>query len=164
MVKRVDPVTGLEKLVLDDDEDDGSQNKIQLSPEELRLEAQRALEEKQKKYAEVRARIMGSTSGTSTPGATTPPTMDEARSSSRTKNRSRGGGQQENRRTGVNKELFDPNYTPKPGSGTQNRNADDHEPGRTTPREQEQILRNPRGPDGSGRGGFGFVRRGGKPS
>ncbi len=31
----------------------------------------------------------------------------------------------------------------------------------TTPRQDEQPVRAPRGPDGSGRGGFGFSRRGG---
>jgi hypothetical protein len=28
-------------------------------------------------------------------------------------------------------------------------------------KDEDQIIRAPRGPDGSGRGGFGFARRGG---
>ncbi|EPE08241.1 hypothetical protein F503_01024 [Ophiostoma piceae UAMH 11346] len=74
--------------------------------------------------------------------------------------------------------LFDPNYSPKPGSRRQggnqilnglsrnNSNGYSSEPSpfpsRTgTPREDDLVTRAPKGPDGTGRGGFGFSRRGG---
>lgn len=50
-----------------------------------------------------------------------------------------------------NKELYDPDYSVKPGNVMIQR------------REQSglgQPTRQPRGPDGSGRGGAGFVNRG----
>ncbi|CAK7270691.1 hypothetical protein SEPCBS119000_004217 [Sporothrix epigloea] len=75
--------------------------------------------------------------------------------------------------------LYDPNYSPKPqrrhqngggqhryqASGTGSASGSDASgspfPSRTaTPREEDFVVRAPRGPDGSGRGGFGFARRG----
>lgn len=63
------------------------------------------------------------------------------------------------------RELFDPNFSPKPGSMLHRRGGDSSpsQCGRsTTPREEDQVIRAPKGPDGSGRGGFGFARRGAK--
>lgn len=172
LVKRFDPVTGLEKVTLDDGEDEVEVRPAQLSPEELKQKTQRDREEKQRRYDEARARILGtpSASGGSTPGAVTPPTEEGGRSRGG-KGRGRGGGGGaigENRRPDSqsgSKELFDPNYTPKPGGvSIQKRNGEGSRSGRSTPREEEQIIRAPKGPDGSGRGGFGFARRGGKTS
>ena len=81
--------------------------------------------------------------------------------------------------------LYDPNYSPKPqsqqsqqrrqqngggqhryqASGAGSTSGSDAPgspfPSRTgTPREEDFVVRAPRGPDGSGRGGFGFTRRG----
>jgi hypothetical protein len=165
VIKRFDPITGLEKMTLDDDEDEGEQKQAQPTAEELRLKAQKDREEKQRRYDEARARILGTPSGSSTPGTVTPPT--EEGKLNRGKGRGRGAGQQENRRPDSqsgHKELFDPNYTPKPGVSIQKRNGEASRSGRSTPREEDQIIRTPRGPDGSGRGGFGFVRRGGNTS
>ncbi|KAK0660489.1 hypothetical protein QBC41DRAFT_236522 [Cercophora samala] len=57
------------------------------------------------------------------------------------------------------RELFDAEYTPKPnrrgGPASSQQSSRSH-----TPREEDQITRQPRGPDGSGRGGFGFAKRG----
>jgi hypothetical protein len=59
--------------------------------------------------------------------------------------------------------LFDPGYAPKPGFNLQKRGeAAAQSGGRSTIREEDQVIRAPRGPDGSGRGGFGFARRGGE--
>ncbi|KAI2616475.1 hypothetical protein GGR54DRAFT_641498 [Hypoxylon sp. NC1633] len=68
------------------------------------------------------------------------------------------------------RELYDPNYAPKPGFQLERRGANYNNDGgaalqlpprRSTPRdEDQQAIRAPRGPDGSGRGGFGFARRG----
>ena len=60
------------------------------------------------------------------------------------------------------RELFDPNYTPKPGSVTLQKRGTETSSGHITPRADEQVIRAPKGPDGSGRGGFGFANRGGK--
>lgn len=172
IVKRFDPVTGLEKLTLDEGEDEVEVKPAQLTPEELKAKTQRDREEKQKRYDEARARILGtsSASGDSAPVAITPPNGEEGRSA-RGKGRGRGGGNaggtMENRRPDSqsgSKELFDPNYSPKPGSNIQKRNLEGPRSGRSTPREEDQIIRAPKGPDGSGRGGFGFARRGGQPS
>ncbi|RYP92804.1 hypothetical protein DL770_001084 [Monosporascus sp. CRB-9-2] len=57
------------------------------------------------------------------------------------------------------RELYDPNYSPKPGYQLERRGGGASLSGRSTPREEDQVLRAPRGPDGSGRG-FGFAKRG----
>ncbi|KAK8070129.1 hypothetical protein PG994_006745 [Apiospora phragmitis] len=71
---------------------------------------------------------------------------------------------------GVNSELYDPSYSPKPTSTFDRRgNTGGGAPlsGRSTPRDDDQVIRAPRGPptsssDNGGRGGFGFARRGAK--
>ncbi|SPQ18309.1 c293a1be-b978-4bb5-8e01-ee11e9cf0697 [Thermothielavioides terrestris] len=76
IVKR-DPVTGLEQLTIqDDNEEDEAGNKKQESAEEIRKRQQRELEEKQRRYEEARAKIFGDSnpsSGQSTPRTGTPP-------------------------------------------------------------------------------------------
>jgi len=169
VASRQDPVTGLAQMTIeDDDEEDEESKKNQPTPEELRLKAQREREEKQRKYEEVRARLFGTTdagSGTSSPGTVTPPAQVEEMKNARGKGRGRSGSRQEGRRPdsqSATRELFDPNYTPKPGSVTLQKRGTETSSGRTTPRGDEQIIRAPKGPDGSGRGGFGFANRGGK--
>jgi hypothetical protein len=160
-VQKVDPVTG---LTIEDEDDDDEERKNQPSPEELRLKAQKEREEKQKRYDEARARILGTPSGGSSPGVVTPPGGEEGRSN-RGKGRGRGNGSLENRRPNSqsgSKELYDPNYTPKPGVSVQKRNGEASRSGRSTPKEDDQVIRTPKGPDGSGRGGFGFSNRGKK--
>jgi SUZ-C motif len=161
-VQRVDPVTGLAKMTLEDEDEEEEQQKDQPSPEELRLRAQREREEKQRRYDEARARILGTPSGTSSPGTTTPPT--EESKPNRNRGRGRGNGRQQDQRPASqsgNKELFDPNYTPKPGVTIQKRNGEASRSGQSAPRDEDQIIRTPRGPDGFSKG-FGFANRGGK--
>ena len=170
LTQQIDPLTGLARLIIDDEDDEEKPKKDQLTAEELRLKTQRDREEKQKRYNEARARILGTGSGSSTPVTTTPP-IEEGRTS-RGKGRSGRDTRQENRRADSQfgtktepKELFDPSYTPKPGVVTiQKRNGDQSRSGRSTPKAEDQISREPRGPDASGRGGFGFTIRGGKQS
>ena len=153
-------------MTLDDEDDEEEQKKDKPTPEQLRLEAQRQRDEKQKRYEEARARIMGTNSGSSTPGTVTPPTALEDGKANRGKGRGRDN-RQENRRPDNQsgpKELFDPNYTPKPGVAIQKRNGEVSRSGTSTPRNDEQVIRAPKGPDGTGRGGFGFANRGGKTS
>jgi hypothetical protein len=187
-VMRKDPVTGLEQLTLqdDDDDDNGDAKKHQPTPEEIRMRQQRELEEKQRRYEEARAKIFGGsnpTSGQSTPGNTTPPRTSDGRQGQRGRARGRGGGQRgENKQdpqrpdtpgrrqqpasqSGA-RELYDPNYSTKPGFSIQKRGGEGSGSPRPSSssardREEDQVIRAPRGPDGSGRGGFGFARRGG---
>ncbi|KAL2271262.1 hypothetical protein VTJ83DRAFT_633 [Remersonia thermophila] len=174
-----DPTTGLEQLTLDDDKDDdgASQVKKQETAEDIR----RRLEEKQRRYEEARAKIFGDSSpssGQSTPRTGTPGTGggSEGRQNyrGRGRGRGRGGRDQDNGRQdrrshgnqqqppGGTRELFDPGYSPKPGFPLQKRGDRAGQPGGrgNAPREEDQVIRAPRGPDGTGRG-FGLVRRGG---
>jgi hypothetical protein len=163
---------------------------VQLTPEEIRAKQQREREEKQRRYDEVRAKIFGESapsSGASSPGTVTPPRSSSGTGYQNQRGRGRGRGgrgtqpsgrsQQQHqspqqqqfaedvRRPGSGFEprgLYDPNASAKPG-----RRGFDSAPGsgRTSPREQDAArpaIRAPRGPDGSGRGGFGFARRGGQ--
>ena len=188
MIAKRDPITGLERLMIqDDDDDDSDASKDQPTPEQIRLRQQRELEEKQRRYDEARAKIFGDSgpsSGQSTPGNVTPPQSSEGRQGYRGRGRGgrgRGGGgassnphRNDNRQDKTqsprpqnsqhpgSRELFDPGYAPKPGFNIQKRGGDSpQQPGRSyTQREDDQIVRSPRGPDESGRGGFGFARRG----
>ena len=185
-VLKKDPITGLEKLVLVDD-DEEEEPKYQPTPEEIRQRQQRELEEKQRRYNEARAKIFGDSnpsSGQSTPGTVTPP--NEGRHNYRSRGwGGRGGGGGDHRHNNARqedqsrrppapqqpaaqppgtRELYDPNSTPKPAFNAQRRGGGDASPqsgSRSgTPRAEDQIIRTPRGPDGSGRGGFGFARGG----
>lgn len=187
MIKTRDPVTGLEKLTLQDDDDDDEVNKKpQPTAEEIRERQQREREEKERSYDEARARIFGDSpsgtpSGASTPGTTTPPLTTEGtgRGNYRGRGRGRGGrggrgggqrsdsyrnenkGEMQERRQVVNsngspyRELFDPDAGPRPNS-RQQRGGITASPTRGP----DAAIRNPRGPDNSGRGGFGFAKRG----
>lgn len=168
-MSRPDPVTGMSQITIEDEDDeDEDMKKNQPTPEELRLKAQKEREEKQRKYEEVRARLFGTSdtgSGNSSPGTITPPAQIEEGKNTRGKGRCRVGNRQEGRRADSQsgtKELFDPNYTPKPGSITIQKRGMETSSGRTTPRGEEQIIRTPKGPDVSGRSGFGATNRGGK--
>ncbi|KAI1661059.1 hypothetical protein F4813DRAFT_273530 [Daldinia decipiens] len=183
----------------DGDDDEDSKKTPQLTPEEILAKQQREREEKQRRYDEARAKIFGTnstaigssnpSSGTSTPGAVTPPRSAEGRGPRGRGRGGRGGGgghrhnesrgerdrdrdsniQRPSSQSGGGRELYDPNYSPKPGvplerKGNSN-NCDGGAPlRRSTPREEDQVIRAPRGPDGSGRGGFGFAKRGAKGS
>lgn len=185
LAKRGDPAGGLAQLSLDDDEEDDSAKKAQLTPEERRAKQKRDLEEKQRRYEEARAKIFGESapsSGASTPGTVTPPRGGEGfNPSPRGRGRGRGGrgnmnnntgaseirqqtdGRRQGFQTGSSRELYDPGYAPKPD--TQRRMEDGStRSGIAFTNEQQQAIRAPRGPDGSGRGGFGFARGRGRES
>lgn len=170
VVARKDPISGLEQLTIEDDEDDDEDESKQkpLTMEERQLKAQKEREEKQKKYEEVRERLFGSSepsSGVTSPGTVTPPNTARA-----TGDRGRGKGRagRENNRPSSGsgnktRQLYDPNYNAKPDSVfLQKREAQGSGSRPSTPATEEGIIRSPRGPDGSGRGGFGFANRGGK--
>ncbi|KAI8719072.1 hypothetical protein NCS52_00687600 [Fusarium sp. LHS14.1] len=184
VIAKRDPVTG---QTVDDDNEE-AKKEVPLSPEEIRAKQKRDREEKQRRYEEARAKIFGESnpsSGASSPGTVTPPRSD-GNFSGRGRGRGRGGyrnsenRQYENRQydnrsfdaprrqnmSGSGRELFDPNSTPRPEPNNQRRQPDQPSPRRNqTPQDEQQQqqvpIRTPRGPDGSGRGGFGFARRGG---
>ena len=167
VIARKDPVSGIEKLVIEDEGDDEEheENKAKASTaEERQLKAQKEREEKLKKYDQVRERLFG----TPTPSASvekiepsTPPRIKSP--GERGRGRGKGSGLMETRAGNsalgkAGKQLYDPNHVPKPDSAyLQKKEA--QESGRSTPVEN-QIIRKPRGPDQSGRGGFGFTNRG----
>ncbi|KAK1832801.1 hypothetical protein QBC39DRAFT_403553 [Podospora conica] len=187
-VMKKDPVTGIEKLVLVDDEEEEAP-KYQPTPDEIRQRQQRELEEKQRRYNEARAKIFGESSpsaaGQAASGTVTPPSGGgEGRHNYRGRGRGGRGGGGDHRSNNTNarqedqtrrapqpptqqpagtRELYDPNYTPKPAFNVQRRGGDASPQSGSrsgTPRAEEQVIRQPRGPDASGRGGFGFARGG----
>ncbi|KAL7628360.1 hypothetical protein AAE478_002562 [Parahypoxylon ruwenzoriense] len=118
-------------------------------------------------------------SGTSTPGVVTPPRSADGRGPRGRGRGGRGGGgyrhndsrgdgnQRPSSQSGAGtRELYDPNYSPKPGFQPERRgnNSNGSDRRSATPREDDQVIRSPRGPDGTGRGGFGFAQRGAKGS
>ena len=161
--------SGLGQLSVDDDDDDEEDEtkaKV-LTAEERQLKAQKEREEKQKKYDVARERILGNGSATAgkPPGNTIPPTRGKVNGGSRGPSRNRtalDGRNATSSGSGAGPpRLYDPNYTAKPDSSFSPTGSTPNGSGRSTPIEQ-QLIRNPRGPDGSGRGGFGFASRGGK--
>lgn len=168
VLTRTDPISGLEQITIEDDEDDDDEGtmKTALTMEERQQKAQREREEKQRKYEEVRERLFGAgtsgtTSGTRSPGQVTPPNVG-SNGEAKTRGRSKGGREVRPSSSVDSKtrQLYDPSYTVKPDSVyVQKRETQSSASGRSTPVE-DQLIRNPRGPDGSGRGGFGFASRG----
>ena len=175
-------LTGLSRLNLNADErdsfdsDEDGNKAPALTLEERQAKALRDLEEKQRKYDEVRERLFGTpstpVSGASSPGSTTPPSKQSQSAETRGKGRTRGGGlrdrdSREKRDTsttlGVSRQLYDPAYSAKPNSDLQKRDRQQQQGTEELETEQQplrQPVRSPRGPDGSGRGGFGFSNRG----
>lgn len=161
----IDPITGLEQLTVEDEDDDEEDDikKKPLTMEQRQQKAQQEREEKQKKYEEARQRLFG-TENTSTAkgGPTTPPVAKvngESRNSSR--NKSSKDSRPSSSAGNKNRLLYDPNYTAKPDSVYVQKKEISTVSGRSTPSEQ-QPIRSPRGPETSGRGGFGFAPRGGR--
>lgn len=141
---------------------------------ERQAQAAKDREEKQRKYEERRQELFGSAgttadngktgSGKSSPGNLTPPTSRSA-----TPSRGRGNGRGRGGRGGNAQQhaqprpqsqgnLFEPSYAPKPDSTYLAR----RENGTSKPGDSDiRPNRSPKGPDGTGRGGFGFAARGG---
>ncbi|KAL8800013.1 MAG: hypothetical protein Q9200_007380 [Gallowayella weberi] len=157
-------VAGLGQLSVADEDDDEDEevNTKTLTAEERQLKAQKEREEKQKKYEEARERLFGSNtvSASKSSGNTTPPRI-KANGGSRGSSRNKTVAEGRSSTLSGTRQLFDPNYTAKLDSAYVQKESSPIVSGRSTPTEQ-QPIRNPRGPDGSGRGGFGFASRGGK--
>ena len=166
---------GIGQLGLDDeDSEEETHKRHEPTPEERQAIALKNREEKQRKYEEVRERLFGSpsatTSGNSSPRSTTPPRQSQA-GEGRGKGKGRGGRENREKRdssTASNKSrhLYDPSSPVKTNGSSQQRR--DRQPGNQNTQDKQcapqQPYRNPRGPDGSGRGGFGFGNRGARAS
>ena len=166
-----DPASGLEKLALEDDEDDEEEQEKTRTPtaEERQIKAQKEREEKQKKYEEARQRLFGANNTQSGNGkALENNTAPRSRANGDSKGPSRNKAAFDSRPSsssgtgsgpGPARQLYDPSYTTKPDSThDQKKDRTPTHSGRSTPYEQ-QPIRMPRGPDGSGRGGHGFAPR-----
>lgn len=167
-----DPAANLAGLSLKDEEEDeeAAVRRHQVEAEARMREGQRLLGEKQRAYEEARRRIFGEEK------------EDEGRQAGRGSGRGRGRGARGRGRgrgndargsdtsrsatssrsgtpSGATREQHRPTSSPKPSllqkqDGTQGRRGPARDDG------QAPAIREPRGPDGSGRGGFGFARRG----
>jgi hypothetical protein len=152
---------GMAGLGLDDDDsEDERRKKSEAEFEERKARAQKERAEKERRYAEAREKIFG-----------TPANSDESRGASpRRAAKGRGGrggrdsqprssNEQSPARPSAARQLFEPAYSPKPGSVfVQKKDASTSRPG--TPNNQEKPIREPRGPQAIGRGGRGFAPRG----
>lgn len=157
-------LSGLEQPTIDDDEDDedGDKRKLTMTMEERQQNAQKEREEKQKKYEEARRRLFGAESSTgnrSTGNSTVPVTQQSGESRSRSKSKGVRDGRPSSSTGNKSRQLFDPNYIPKPDSNNYQKN-ENQSPSRTSTPTEQQPIRLPRGPDNSG--GFGFAARGGR--
>ena len=139
----------------DDGEDENDTAKTPLTIEERQKKAQREREEKQKKYEEARQRLFGEGKVSTTSPATNSSSFavkqnGEPRSQSR--NKATRDSRPSSSAGNKGRQLYDPNYSAKPEKEIHN--ASSHSIS------EQQPIRNPRGPDASGRGGFGFAPRG----
>lgn len=144
----------------DDDSEEERRKKTEASFEERKKKAAIEREEKVKKYAEARERIMGSSNSAS-------PAPHSRESSQGRDNRRPRGKQHSNINSRPTSAGQSPARQTMGGGGSQVFDPEDM--GRrlgpkremtSTPKEGEPT-RQPRGPDSSGRGGFGFFGRGG---
>ncbi|KAL9130989.1 MAG: hypothetical protein Q9217_000978 [Psora testacea] len=147
--KPANAADGLGQLTLDDDDDDDLSEKNAMTPEERLKKAQKEREEKQKAYEERRRELFGNDDRLSS-------TASKRDGNSRNQSRANQGSDSRPSSAASNKprQLFDPNDSAKPDNlRLQKKEA--------VPNTM-QPVREPRAPDGSGRGGFGFAPRGGR--
>ena len=150
-----DTSLGLGQLGIEDDEDsDDDEKKNTMTPQERQEKAAKDREEKQKKYEEVRQKLFGA-DGTSSPNSAAPSKKSGSprnQSRNKTAKDSRPSSSASNR----TRQLYDPNDAGKLGTSSVLKNETKAAPNEIQP------IRNPRNPDDSGRGGFGFAPRGGR--
>lgn len=146
----------------EDDSEEEERKRQEASLAERQRKAAEERKEKERKYAEVRERLFGSSDSSRDPSASRTPSTRGDRTSRRG-NRGRGGRNATPRDSQSNSpadqspartiyqpnQLFDPTYEQKPRSIASPRPAASRD---------EQPVRQPRGPEG--RGGFGFAPRG----
>ncbi|RAL12485.1 uncharacterized protein BO97DRAFT_368546 [Aspergillus homomorphus CBS 101889] len=174
---------GMSRLGVNDDDSDEEGGRAALpTAEERQAMALRNLEDRQRKYEEVRERLFGSpsapTSGASSPRSATPPTKPYE---GRGKGRGGRGNGRENRdntnrdnsansskrdssaASGKSRQLYDPD-SPRTSAGQNSRREKQSvsRPNTDGTQAPRQPIRSPRGPDSSGRGGFRGGFRGGR--
>lgn len=158
MIEQIDPFTGNKKLKQEDDKNDIEQND-QLTHGQLKLKAQKEREEKQKRYDEARARILGVPS-TSSPGENT---------GHKYLNPDGSKLSQTNRRWGTNVRdiaydglrLVDSNQILNARHEYMARKKNT-ESSQSSLRDDCNISRKPRGPDANGKPGFNFNKKASK--
>ncbi|PYH79257.1 hypothetical protein BO82DRAFT_315614, partial [Aspergillus uvarum CBS 121591] len=164
---------GMSRLGLNDDDSEDDGRAALPSAEERQAMALRNLEDRQRKYEEVRERLFGSpsapTSGASSPRSATPPTKPyEGRGKGRGRGNGRDNSSNSSKRdssaaSGKSGQLYDPD-SPRTNPGYNSR-REKQPAGRTNTdgtQSPRQPIRSPRGPDSSGRGGFRGGFRGGR--
>ncbi|KAF2094854.1 hypothetical protein NA57DRAFT_60265 [Rhizodiscina lignyota] len=156
--------------IADEDSEEEERRRNAESFAERQARAQKEREEKQRKYLEVRERLFGTPASGSEEAPSRSSSKNGQHSTSRNSSRGKGRGkgdidghassadQSPARASTQKRQLYDPNYTSKPQSAyvqrTSGANSRPETPG------EEQHIRQPKGPDSSGRGGFGFTARG----
>lgn len=172
-----------------ENEDDLAKNKLTAEELRAKTQREREEKQKKYEEVRARLFGTDTHSGNSSPGNTTPTSESGRNHSGRGRGRGRGGngrGQQQQQVTaaqfpqyqqhyqateeirrpnsgqGGPRALFDPNYTARPDHISMARANDGPSAGRNTPKAimDGEIIRGPKGPDGSGRGGFGIGQRG----
>lgn len=140
---------GIDGLSLDDDDEEDGPKK-QMTIEERAQKAQKDREEKQKAYEERRRQLFGKDEASTAQKPTPRTGSPRNQSSAKGVNGSRPSSAMSNTKS---RQLFDPNESVKPDAlRTQKQEM---------PAKPIEPIREPRAPDGSGRGGFGFTQRGG---
>jgi hypothetical protein len=142
----------------DSEEEERRRNAVNFAERQER--AAREREEKQRKYAEVRERLFGSPQGgghspqSASPQGGNSASAKSQRPGSAQGNAARGNGRGRGRGARDAGKLYEPEYSVKPGGSAflQRREGT-----RTPQSDTEKPIREPRGPDGSGRG---FASRG----
>ena len=147
--KPIGTVDGFGQLSIDDDDDDDASEKNVMTPEERVKKAQKEREEKQRAYEERRRELFGHDEKTSSPvSKSTGSSRNQSKANRVTESRPSSSASSKNRQL-----LYDPNESAKPDNLRPQR--------RETVTNEMQPMREPKVPDGSGRGGFGFAPRGG---
>lgn len=156
------------KLQDDDDSEEEERKRAEAAFAERKARADAERIEKQRKYAEARERIFGNATGGTASGESSPTReVSTARGRGHGRTGSKPRGRVNDDRNGSaaqsparaasrpQQQLFDPYSLGKPAA-TEERAR--------TPRAyaDNMPIRMPKGPDGSGRGGFGFANRGGR--
>ncbi|KAK3063395.1 hypothetical protein LTS18_000716 [Coniosporium uncinatum] len=164
-------VSDMGNLNIQDDEDDSEEEarkKYEASFAERQVKAAREREEKQRKYQERREQLFGTASNSNEEQKRSSSSQNGSRNSSRGKGRGRSDRENQlspaddspARLASPRKQLYDPGYSVKPDSVYIQKRDGTDSPRPATP--GEQPFRQPKGPEPTGRGSFGFAPRGGK--
>lgn len=152
---------GMAGLSLDDDDsEEERRKKSEAEFEERKARAQKERAEKERRYAEARSRIFGKDANSDESRGASPRRAGKGRGGRGGRDsQPRSSNEQSPARPSAARQLFEPAYSPKPGSKFAQK-MDDSVSRPSTPNDQEKPIREPRGPQAIGRGGRGFTPRG----